>query len=75
MFRWFWLSVGALIRGFRSRQNLLLENLALRQQLTVGKREHPKPKLRVLDMLFWVTSPRTTCVEPVRSCATIAAVS
>jgi hypothetical protein len=33
---------------------LLLENLALRQQLTVLKRKHPKPKLRVLDKLFWV---------------------
>ncbi len=33
--------VGALIRLFRSRRNLVLENLAPRQQLTVLKRRHP----------------------------------
>jgi putative transposase len=35
-----------------------LENLALRQQLTVLKRKHPKPRLRVLDRLFWVFARR-----------------
>jgi transposase InsO family protein len=37
---------------------LLLENLALRQQLTALKRKHPKPKFRVLDKLFWVAALR-----------------
>jgi putative transposase len=55
---WFCLWFGVLIRIFRSRRNLLLENLALRQQLTVLKRKHPKPKLRMLDILFWVVSRR-----------------
>jgi len=44
------------LRIFRNRQNLLLENLALRQQLVVLKRRHPKPKLGPLDQLFWVTA-------------------
>jgi transposase InsO family protein len=54
MSRMFCLWFGLLVRVFRSRRSLLLENLALRQQLTVLKRKHPKPKLRVLDKLFWV---------------------
>jgi len=48
----------ALVRCFRPRQDLLLENLALRQQLTVLKRRHPKPKLSPLDKLFWVSARR-----------------
>jgi hypothetical protein len=35
MFDLLWLCVGAFLRLFRNRENLLLENLALRQQLTV----------------------------------------
>ena len=58
MSRWFSLWFGVLIRIFRSRRNLLLENLTLRQQLTVLKRKHPKPKLRMLDILFWVVTRR-----------------
>ena len=45
---------GAAFRFFRTRQNLMLENLALRQQLLVLKRRHPKPRLGLLDKLFWV---------------------
>jgi hypothetical protein len=40
------------------RQSLLLENLALRQQLTVLKRKHPRPGLAALDKLFWVLARR-----------------
>ena len=58
MSRWFWLWFGVFVRVFRSRRSLLLENLALRQQLTVLKRKHPKPKLRVPDKLFWVLAGR-----------------
>jgi hypothetical protein len=43
MFRVCWLWFGLLARCFRSHRTLLLENLALRQQLTVLKRRHPKP--------------------------------
>ena len=45
---------GALFRFFRSRSHLLLENLALRQQLAVLKAKRRRPKLSVIDKLFWV---------------------
>jgi Integrase core domain. len=54
----FWLWFGVFVRAFRSRRSLLVENLALRQQLTVLKRKHPKPKLRALDKIFWVVTCR-----------------
>jgi hypothetical protein len=50
----FLLWFGALVRLFRSRGNLVLENLALRQQLSVLKRRHPRPQLDWFDKLFWV---------------------
>ena len=49
---------GVLPRIFRTRRGLLLENLALRQQLAVLKRQHPKPKLGLLDKLFWLVARR-----------------
>src|SRR5438046_2326835 len=52
----FW--IGALIRLFRSRGNLVLENLMLRQQLAVLKRRHPRPSLGPFDKLFWVIARR-----------------
>jgi putative transposase len=42
------------IRVFRSRRNLLLENLALRQQLVVLKQRNPHPLVSPSDKLFWV---------------------
>src|ERR1035437_10011429 len=44
---------GLLVRCFRSHRSLLVENLALRQQLIVLKRRHPKPTLEYHDKLFW----------------------
>src|SRR5713101_8879307 len=41
-----------------SRRRLLIENLALRQQLAVLKRGHPKPRLGLVDKLFWVLASR-----------------
>jgi putative transposase len=38
----------------RSRHDLGLEILALRQQLAVLKRRHPRPHLKHRDRLFWV---------------------
>src|ERR1035437_2456576 len=58
MFDLFCLWFGAILRIFRNRQDLLLENLALRQQLVVLKRRHPKPRLGLLDKLFWVAARR-----------------
>src|SRR5271157_1681652 len=53
MFNLFLLCFGVLIRLFRSRRRLVLENLALRQQLAVLKRRHPRPRLDLFDKLFW----------------------
>jgi putative transposase len=39
-------------RLFRSRRDLLLENLALRQQLSVFKRKRPQPRLVPSDKFF-----------------------
>src|SRR5215475_8089599 len=58
MLRLLKLCFGTLVRLLRSRQNLLLENLALRQQLVVLKRRHPRPSLGVFDRLFWVVARR-----------------
>jgi hypothetical protein len=44
--------------SFASGESLLLENLALRQQLAVLKRRHPRPRLELLDKLFWVAVRR-----------------
>jgi len=46
--------VSILASAFRHRQGLALENLALRQQLAVYQRRHPRPQLRLRDRLFWV---------------------
>jgi len=42
----------------RARRSLLLENLALRQQLAVLKPRHPNPRIALLDKLFWVAVRR-----------------
>ena len=38
----------------RPRRNLLLENLALRQQILVLRRTNPKPPFLLLDKAFWI---------------------
>jgi transposase InsO family protein len=43
-----------LVRLVRSRRDLLLENLVLRQQLSVLKRKHPQPRFASPGKLFWV---------------------
>ena len=45
---------GLLSRCVSSRRDLLLENLALRQQLAVLKARHPQPRFAAPDKLFWV---------------------
>ncbi len=45
----------AFVREFAlSRATLRLENIALRQQVAVLKRERPQPRLHPLDRVFWV---------------------
>jgi hypothetical protein len=45
-------------RSVCSRRDLLLENLALRQQLGALKQRHPQPRLAAPDRLFWVVLRR-----------------
>src|SRR3989442_3710595 len=58
MVRW----LGILLRTFRSavrtRRELALENLALRQQLAVWKARQPRPRLTEMDRIFWVPLSR-----------------
>jgi putative transposase len=49
---------GTMLRIFRNRGNLLLENLVHRQELTVPKRKRPRPRIAALDKLFWVLARR-----------------
>src|SRR5664279_6458073 len=58
MFDLFRLWLGAVLRLFRTRRSLMLENLALRQQLAVFKRQQPRPTLGAIDKLFWVVARR-----------------
>src|SRR5450756_1801563 len=44
----------ALLALRRSHRDLALENLALRHQLHVALRTHPRPRLRHSDRIFWV---------------------
>ena len=50
----FALLLGAIWRVFRARRELLLENLALRQQFAALKRKHPGPRLTIFDKAFWI---------------------
>src|SRR6516162_9992955 len=51
--------LGILIRAaVRDRRDLALENLAIRQQLGVVKRQKGVPQLRRKDRLFWVVLSR-----------------
>ena len=58
MVRW----LGILLRTFRSavrtRRELALENLALRQQLAVWKARQPRPGLTEMDRVFWIVVAR-----------------
>src|SRR5215469_8170788 len=58
MFRHVGLWLGLLTRWFQSHRNLLLENLALRQQLAALKRKHPRPRIGAVDKIFWVFARR-----------------
>ena len=56
MFRLLRLLIGLFSRLLCSRRDLMLENLALRQQLMVFKRHRSRPKMENLDKLFWVVT-------------------
>ena len=38
----------------RRRADLVIENLALRQQVTALKKERPRPSIEDIDRAFWV---------------------
>src|SRR5258708_27913077 len=46
--------LGALRAAFRTRTDLTLENLALRQQLALLRRRSKRPQFGRLDRLLWV---------------------
>ena len=54
MLRLLKLIFGVLVRSFRARRDLLLENLALRQQLCALARRRPQPRFSNFDRLLWV---------------------
>ena len=58
MFRYVGLWLGLLTRCLQSQRSLLLENLALRQQLALLKRKHPRPRMAAVDKIFWVFARR-----------------
>ena len=46
--------LGWMVSVFRSRENLIIENLALRQQLLALHAQRPRRRLTALHKLFWV---------------------
>ena len=44
----------SLLSAFATRQTLVLENMALRQQLAVLQRDSKRPRLMIADRAFWV---------------------
>ena len=58
MVRWLGILIGTLRSTVRTHRELALENLALRQQLAVWKLRRPRPRLTVLDRIFWVVLSR-----------------
>src|SRR5260370_36803955 len=57
----FGLLLGTILCLFRGRRSLLLENLVLCQQLVTLKRRRRKPRLTILDKIFWVLARRFWC--------------
>jgi putative transposase len=58
MLRWLGILIGTLRSAVRTRRELALENLALRQQLAVWKSREPRPRLTEMDRIFWVLLSR-----------------
>jgi hypothetical protein len=57
MIRLLWAIVVAVSSGFRSRRGLMLENLALRQQLSTVLQKR-RPRIGLVDRAFWVVLRR-----------------
>jgi len=50
--------IGWIIGFFRSRQDLMLENLALREQLLALKAKRPRRRLSTAHKVFWIALRR-----------------
>jgi len=57
MLRHLWAIIAALFSGLRSRRGLMLENLALRQQLSTVLQKR-RPRIGPVDRAFWVVLRR-----------------
>ncbi len=55
MFRHF---IGTAVASLKTRQGLVIENLALRQQLSVLERSVKRPRFSLMDRVFWVLLSR-----------------
>src|SRR5216684_169726 len=58
MIHGFLLMIGTLRAVFLSQADLVLENLALRQQLAVFARNRQRPRIVAADRLFWLALRR-----------------
>src|SRR3989454_2721697 len=58
MIRWLGILLRTLRSAVRTRRELALENLALRQQLAVWNARQPRPRLTEMDRIFWVVRSR-----------------
>jgi putative transposase len=54
MLRAVWTVIRTVVSAFRSRHQLVLENLALRQQLAAFMARGKRPRIRATDRAFWV---------------------
>ena len=52
------LTISFLLSLFKSQRQLVLENLALRQQVTMLRQSVKKPRPSMADKLFWVLFSR-----------------
>src|SRR5882757_661869 len=51
--------LATILTQVQSRQELILENLALRQQLAVLMRKRPRPRFGVFDRMLWMAFSKT----------------
>jgi len=54
MLKWLGICVCTLCAALRTRRDLVIENLALRQQLAVLIEKQPRPRLTDADRFFWI---------------------
>src|SRR6266702_1589310 len=58
MISWLRHLIGWFISVFRSREDLILENLALRQRLLALRARRPRRRVSALQKLFWIVLRR-----------------